>query len=238
MRQLWIVPTRGRPQNAARLVEAFQTTRGLEGTQLMLCIDRDDPALPEYVTALPQHGTYDWLRVQVDERRGLGGTLNFYAVQNTDAYEAIGFMGDDHLPRTPGWDVVLWNAVRGRYVALAYGDDRLQGENLPTEVLVTSGFVKTLGFMVPPTVQHLFLDNFWLETGRALDALTYCPVAVIEHMHPQAQKSEWDAGYVRVNSSEQWERDQAAYGAYKSWNWPHDVSKLVAAQHAITAVPA
>lgn len=235
MRQLWIVPTRGRPGNAARLVDAFRTTRGFVDTRLMLCADRDDPALPEYAAMMPPHGMYDWCSFQVDERRGLGGTLNFYAVAAAEQYDAVGFMGDDHLPRTPGWDVVLFNAVKDRSIALAYGDDRFQGENLPTAVLVTSGFIKTLGFMTPPGVQHLFLDNFWLDTGRALNSITYCPAAVIEHMHPQANgKAEWDSGYERVNSGAQWERDQIAYTGYKSVNWPADVSKLWAAQSVVT----
>jgi hypothetical protein len=43
---LVIVPTRGRPAAATRLIEAFAATGAT--TDLVFCVDNDDPHLPEY----------------------------------------------------------------------------------------------------------------------------------------------------------------------------------------------
>jgi hypothetical protein len=43
-------------------------------------------------------------------------------------------LGDDHRPRTKGWDRRLIDAIEslGGAPGIAYGDDKLQGAALPT----------------------------------------------------------------------------------------------------------
>jgi len=214
MRMAYLVPSRGRPANAARLAQRWRETAQPE-THLIFLVDDDDPELPGYEKALDEYGD-EQIFYMTDRRRRVGPTLNYWAPKFAANYDAIGFMGDDHLPHGHGWDVVLGTLVHSQRHAIVYGDDLFQRENLPTAVLMDSAIVRTLGYMVPPGLTHLYLDNFWRDLGLALGTLRYASGVIIEHMHPQAQKAEWDDGYREVNGGAMWEADAAVHQAFMS----------------------
>lgn len=210
---LYIVPSRGRPDNIRQLIEAWEATR--DEAKLWVCVDDDDPHVDEYL-AIKHPG---WAAVFAGQRLRLGGTLNYWAAASNLNYRAdyqtIGFMGDDHRPRTPHWDTLLQetiNAVGG--TAVVYGNDLLQGRNLATSVAMSANIIDVLGYMVPPGMTHLFLDNVWMDMGRVVGNLVYRSDVVIEHVHPAAGKAEWDDVYKEVNSGAMWDADEKAYGSW------------------------
>lgn len=206
---LVIVPSRGRPKNIIDLIESWKTTR--TGADLLICIDDDDPEYDAYraITRPP------WAMLVHNERLRLGPTLNKWATQMMTEYRMIGFMGDDHRPRTAGWDKRFYEVLGGETgLGVAYGNDLIQGENIPTAVMLTSNIVRALGRMVPVGLVHMYLDNYWRDLGEALGRRTYCNDVIIEHMHPIAGKAEWDAGYREVNSSEIFGADGEFYQHY------------------------
>lgn len=228
-----IVPSRGRPENIARLAEAWHTRR-IVGTQLVVAVDDDDPRLEDYrKVALPFLGAL-W----VGTRRRMCGTLNAVALDllkdHTDSLtgwlpDVVGFMGDDHLPRTEGWDVDVVDALDELGSGIVYGNDLLQGERLPTAVFMTSDIVRTLGWMVPPGLVHLYADNAWLEIGRGMGRLRYLPDVVIEHMHPAAGKAPMDGRYAEVNAPEVDAADKATFEAWMADGLPGNLQALRAA---------
>ena len=86
--------------------------------------------------------------------------------------------------------------------------------NLPTHVVMNASIVLALGWMAPPVLKHLWVDNAWKALGSAVNRLFYAPEVVIEHVHPFAGKAAMDAGYERVNSGEMIEHDQTAFEAW------------------------
>jgi hypothetical protein len=218
-----IIPTRGRPQNAFEVIESFVQTRSCGPTKLVFGVDDDDPELEKYkdVAAVAP----EFVDFVYGPRLRMGGTLNKLAVAYASEYDVIGFMGDDHRPRTHGWDNLFLNHMNG--TAIQYGNDLIQGVNLPTAVFMSSDIIKTLGYMVPPTMTHLFLDNFWLTLGRRLSRLTYRPDIVIEHVHPIGGKVVWDDGYREVNSGAQWNADEAAWNEYQSSYLDRDIHAIM-----------
>lgn len=222
MRLLVICPSRSRPANAARLVDAWQaTTAGV--SDLLIATDDDDPA--NYLVPPPAIH-------RVAQRRRMAGTLNLWATHFADQYDALGFCGDDHVFRTTGWDQRVIEQLDRLGTGLVYGNDLLQGMNLPTAVFVTADIVRTLGWMAPPGLVHLFLDNSWLALGHALDAITYLSDVVIEHMHPLAGKAEPDAGYSEANASDVWTHDEAVYRRWLDEDLAQDVARIRAATAA------
>lgn len=204
-----LVPTRGRPQNAARLEKAFEETESLN-IDWRFVVDHDDPELPAYHVAAPR-----LLIHQGATGTGMVAGLNWAAGLYADVYDHLGFMGDDHLPRTAGWDAHVIGALRSPGARVAYGDDLLQGEALPTAAFLPTRLVAALGYMAPPVLRHLYVDNFWLELGRALGGLRYLPDAVIEHVHPAAGKTPMDERYAAVNAPETDAADHAAWLAFR-----------------------
>jgi hypothetical protein len=218
------------------MVEAFGRTS--RSARLIFVLDHNDPELGAYGEArasLP--AVYNGLIriiVTVNAPKTMVGALNEAAaavLTSPDAPYAIGFMGDDHRPRTEGWDEIYLETLFEMPGSMVYGDDGLQGQRLPTQIAMTSDIVRALGYMAPPGLRHLFVDNFWLDLGMAAGGLRYLPRVLIEHMHPVAGKAELDEGYERVNAPEVYNHDQAAYREYlRSDAWPEAV-KAVRALH-------
>lgn len=209
MTAMYIVPTRGRPRNALRLAQAWHE-RTSSNTRLTFILDDDDPELGNYQDAF-SHATYATFGVLEGPRLRLGGTLNHYAPIFAERYDAIGFMGDDHVPRHHLWDEMLMQSLIAQGGGLVYGNDLLQGRNLPTAVLMDSTIIKALGYMVPPGLTHMYLDNFWRDLGTSLGQLTYREDVIIEHLHPVAGKAEWDDRYKEVNAGQVYEDDRHTY---------------------------
>lgn len=222
---LYIVPSRGRPANIERLRDAFDLVHQAD---LLVAIDIDDPALDDYVAIADRRGG----RWDVGERRRLVGTLNHIAASDaTENYRYVGFMGDDHLPRTPDWDTELVHTLdRLGAGGIAYGNDLIQGPNLPTAVALDRRIITTLGYMAPPVLTHMFADNWWRDLGTALGTLAYLPHVVIEHLHPIAQRAEWDNGYTEVNAPAVMDADHAAY---QRWHAEHLADAVTTLQGAL-----
>lgn len=208
---LVIVPSRGRPGNVAELLEAWHQTAASSGrTRLLIAVDDDDPELSGY-RALPLPG---WAELAVGPRERMNPTLNRRALECAGDHYALGFMGDDHRPRTRCWDDAVLGALRAMGSGLAYGDDLVQRERLATAVFITSDIVRALGYFAPPRQMHMYLDNAWMTLGTMLGRLAYLPNVVIEHLHPVAGTAEWDDGYREVNAQVVYDSDRAAFEAW------------------------
>lgn len=213
-----MVPSRGRPGNIRRLQEnMFENCR--VDTSLHVYVDNDDPRLDEYRELVG-------VNLVVGEPSRIGPILNRNVMDLVDNYYIVGFMGDDHAPRTPGWDKVFLDHLTEMRTGVVYGNDLFQGHNLATAVCMTSDIIKTLGYFSLPGANHLFLDNFWMAIGRGIDRLYYFDDVVIEHIHPAKEKAEWDEVYANANSGETWAFDEAAYLKYLSNQYSSDIVKL------------
>jgi hypothetical protein len=231
-----IVPSRGRPKRVAELIDAFVSTR-TGPTTLFIAVDSDDPCLQDYMNLVTTDFP-DRVHIHVRGRLRLAGTLNHYVnvfieehLANPDARprtDIFGFMGDDHRPRTTGWDAIIEREMAHMGgTGIVYGNDLLQGQTLPTAVFMSANIVETLGYMVPPGLVHMYLDNTWKTWGEAMNRLKYLPDVIFEHMHPVAGKAEWDAGYVEVNAGQRYIDDERAFREYTlSQRFIDDVNKM------------
>lgn len=215
MSMIVIVPSRGRPENAARLVKAWKETKA--DAVLLFGLDDDDETLLDYPRGA-------WMTIS--PRLGLVGTLNRLAREVADdrIYHHIGFMGDDHLPRTKHWDKRFCEVLDRFPAAVAYGNDLHQGPNLPTAVFMTASIVRTLGYMAPPRFKHMYVDNVWRDWGSGIGELHYLDDVVIEHMHPDAGKGVRDNSYNETCGF--MGPDGEEYHRYRESGLPVDLTKL------------
>jgi hypothetical protein len=225
---LIIVPSRGRPHKIAELISSFEDTRMF--AELRVVIDGDDPTLAEYeAIELPE-----WAMRHVLSP-GLTGSM--VAALNTAArvvvasrpdHKIIGFMGDDHRPRTHHWDKHFADALESLHGGIVYGNDLFQGWNLPTHCVMDARIIQAVGYMAPPELTHLYVDNYWKALGEGV-GIKYLGDVIIEHVHPAAGKTEWDEGYVRVNAGELYEKDGRAWEAYRSAYLTRDIKCVMEA---------
>jgi len=214
-RNLIIIPSRDRVSNVERAISAIKETAVM--SDIVIGLDDDNESI---------YPRIDGAVYEVNERLRMNGTLNLLAIKYVSNYQTITFMGDDHLPRTYGWDAKLYSFIEKRGYGVAYGNDLLAKKDLPTAVMMSSNIISTLGFMSPPEQIHMFLDNFWKAVGERLEAIAYFEDVIIEHMHAYVGKSELDEMYLSVNNPEVGSHDGKKYGEYINTKFENDVAKL------------
>ena len=215
-----IVPSRGRPANIARLQKAWdETTTGF--ANLVTYVDLDDPCLAEYEALQSKRFPF-----MFGPRMRLVAATNALAAKVVHQVFAVGSIGDDHLPRTHGWDKLIYDALRDLGTGIAYPNDCWRGAELPTAAFMTSDIVQRLGYMAPPSLVHMFCDDFWRDLGTTIGRLLYLPDVMIEHLHPHAGKAANDATYGEANGIPAFEADHLAYRTYVRDHFEDDVAKI------------
>lgn len=210
------MPSRGRPAAAAATIEAIRDTAVLADTFTVVGVDSDDPELGAYrALGTGWYGRHVTLVVlEPAETGNLAKASNALArrILSAEPDAIIGNLGDDHRPRTPGWDCAIADALERP--GIAYGDDLIHGERLPSAPFISGELVRRLGWYFMPALEHMYVDDATRELGLAAGRLRYLADVVIEHMHPAVGKAEWDASYRKSNAPEAMSRDRAAYEAW------------------------
>ena len=212
---LVILPTRSRPDSAERCINALKEHSTI--SDFVIAIDDDQSDL---------YPRLEGVTYEVNPRLRMNGTLNLVANKYTDKYDTIFFLGDDHLVQTPGWDQYLSGAIAQKGYGLAYGNDLLQGFSLATAVMMSTNIIKPVGYMAPPKLVHLFMDNYWMTLGKRLGTLWYFEKVIIEHLHPVAGKVAWDDQYREANSDEVSNGDKKEFTRYLNEEFDTEFEKI------------
>ncbi len=240
-----IVPTRGRPGNVRKVIDAWDFTNAWDHADLVLAVDADDPEIQgyqdlvdEFWQATGEEASDTALSlVEIPVWMPMVHKLNAVARQVADKYRALGFAGDDHLPRTIGWAARYLKVLGELGTGMVYGDDGYQGAKLSTEWAVTSDVVRSLHRMVPADVEHMYCDNAMMDLFGGAGAMRHLPEIRIEHMHPVAGKAETDAQYQRVNHRDQFGKDRRAYEHWKRDILPSQIGTVRALRGDRPEVP-
>jgi hypothetical protein len=221
---LVIVPSRGRPAAVAELRKAVRAMSAAR-TDLIVAFDEDDPAVGGY-RAL-RDATRKDRRVMwaPGPRRSLAGWTNRIAAVYGGRYRALCSMGDDHRPRTDGWDTALLAALDATGgTGIAYGDDLLQGSNLPTCPVISADIVAALGWMCLPSLSHFFVDDVWRVLGEQAGCLHYVPGVITEHLHWLRTGVRPDGTYLAAEAGKA--ADRAAYEEWLAGGQATDVATV------------
>jgi hypothetical protein len=211
---LTICPTRGRLNVLRNMVDSFVKTSVV--SDLILCVDSDDPEVCEY-RSLP-------CQIKVFEGRLTTTEMINRTWRAVEKYPYYSVTNDDFLYLTQGWDEKLIAAIGE--TGIAYGNDLLQGERLPTTSVISANIVLALGWLQMPTLKHLYGDEVWKHIGKELGILTYVDEVEIEHRHWIKDKSRMDETYKRTNSQELYGKDGSAFSLWKNYFAATDIENL------------
>lgn len=213
---LVIVPTRGRRVLLERFLAAAAATREA-ATDLLVVTDDDDDAGTYAGVTLP-----DATRMVSGPRAWLGPKLNRHAVPAAREYPVVGFLADDVIPETPGWDSLLLAALGTP--GIAYGEDRRRAD-VPEHPFVSSVIVRALGWFSEPSLRHYCLDCVLADLGNAAGCLRFVPHAVMAHLHHSCHNGTGqDATYAEAEANGP--HDQAAYQAWRRERMTADVAAV------------
>jgi len=222
------MPSRGRPERARQAVQAIRDTAVMVETCVALVVDADDPTLPAYraLQFQPFGAEVMVVVLQPEDTGNLVRATNTVSMRiaDVDPDGIIGNLGDDHLCRTRGWDRRIIDALATP--GIAYGDDLIQGETLPTAPFISASIVDALGYYFVPDVEHMYCDNAVRDIAEQAGVRRYLPEVVIEHVHPAVGKVDWDAGYIAVNDPRAIARDKARYESWREHAMATDVGRV------------
>ena len=210
-----LVPSRGRPQNVARLIEACAKTCRA-GTQLHFGFDEDDDTRFDAMRAA------DGAWTSVRPRMGLAAWTNELAGHHPDA-RYLASLGDDMVPVTDGWDELLLAAQAKMGGGWTYPDD-LRRTDIPEACVVDRRIVDALGWMCEPSIGHWYTDTVWADLGTGTGRLKFVPAAVVEHRHPNLGKAPADATY--HEAAQGFAADLAAYQKWRMRRMRADIETV------------
>lgn len=209
-----LVPSRGRPANVTRLIEACSRTCRAD-TVIAFGFDDDDPELVDNLKAA------DGCFTSVRRRMGLSRWTNTLAALHMDA-PALCSLGDDMIPVTDGWDEQLLKACGP--AGMAYPEDNRRND-IPEVIIMTTNIVRALGWCCLPELEHWYVDNVWSDLGRAAGCLSFLPDVIVDHRHPnmpggdKPDRTYWDA-------SPKMAADMAAYQRWRLKGMRADIEKV------------
>lgn len=220
---LVVVPSRGRPESARRLRDAMADTCTAD-TRLLIGLDSDDPAGGAY-PAGPDYVIRSGLRQVV-------AWMNELAVPLAAGYRAVGTIGDDNVPVTPGWDSRILEALER--APLAFGNDEYPHRPpgaLCCHIFARSEIITALGYLGPPVLKHMYVDDVWMAWGRA-SGISYLHDVIIRHEHWTAG-APFDGTYAASHAL--MDTDRQAYVAYCRDRLEKDIAVIQEAVRARAA---
>lgn len=179
-----IVPTRGRPQQLARMLASLvDTTQCLAKLEVVLVVDADDPASRDV--------RQERLTIRhVVVPPGLTmGSLNRAGVSASTG-DILMLLNDDVVARTTGWD----ESIRACFmafpdgIALVHVNDTVFRKALCTFPIVSRRFCELMGGICPPDYRRYRIDDHVEELFNLLGHLgerrsLYLPDVVFEHLN-------------------------------------------------------
>jgi hypothetical protein len=186
-----LTPTRGRPDNIARLVHsALDTALRPNLIEFVFYVDYDDPASDNAIERLSLSGVSTM--IIAGERIVLSQMWN--ACANAALADVMMHCGDDIIFRSDNWD----EHVLGEFekypdgIVLVHGRDGYQDANLATHGFRHRNWMNVVGDFVPPHFSSDYNDTWVTEVADSIGRRSYLESVYTEHMHPVVGKGPLD----------------------------------------------
>jgi hypothetical protein len=217
---LVMIPTKGRRQQAERLLESYEKTVG-KAADLVFILDPDDEETYEGM---------DWgtaLAGVMSPRGSVTEKLNRTALNFADDYDALMYVRDDCVFATENWDELLTETLEAfGGTAMIQPDDRKR-DDIPEIILISSDIVKELGWFANPAMGHFYIDNTWAELGKRAELLHRCPGVVIPYLHYTLGPDVAMRDDIDAETENAWgNSDLMAFRQWQSEVLPNQVSQL------------
>jgi len=197
-------------------------------THVHIAIDDDDPMFIRYEDVMEHHGG-DGDRLESGPRDGLVGWTNKIAMDRIDDYGYFGSFGDDHIPRTPGWDKALIEGIeRMGGTGITYPWDGTR-EDIPEAPVVSADIIRELGWFLHPDLHHWYGDNVLADLGRGAGCIRHLRAIAVDHA--------WEADQTSKDSGEKLAADREAYFLWRKERMKDDI-EIIAALRSRVLQPA
>lgn len=222
---LMICCSLGRPHRIKEMLESYEATKSLDSTDILICLNSSDTRLSEYDYLKPKYNI-------------ITRNPNYYTpvaneITSTSSYDYYGLVDDDYIFRTPSWDKIMVNtlASKGKGWGISYVNDLWHDSSVvfrhPSVPIMSAKQIKTVGYMILPTLNHFKIDTYMRDLVEPLGLLFYHPEVIVEHMHFHQKKAPDDASYRWSYCPEEWQHGEKEYRIWKNLQADKDRAKII-----------
>ena len=216
-----IVPTRSsggiRSVRIKKMLDSYENTKKHKNTSIVLGLDKDDHMYYNLYKNSYQH--------IIMPRKRFVSKINTMSRGFVDEYDFLFFLGDDQVFLTPGWDqIFIDEAKKFECACILYPEDNNPNNDLPTSVFISSNIIEKVGYMAPPSLVHMYADNFWKDIGNELSILKKVDQVIVDHQHGFLGKAPIDRQYYENDSY--MNQDRISYNLYLKNYFIKDINKI------------
>jgi hypothetical protein len=216
-----LVPTRGRPANLARLIEAaHRTARG--SVHVIAGVDKDDPCLRDYRNLkLPPGDAI----CESENRRNLVQWTNVLASHYQGKYRFYASFGDDMVPVTSGWDTKLTGAIDEDFggTGFSYPWDGIR-DDIPEAYVASANIPAKLGWLMMPELGHWYNDNVIADLGHGAGCIRQLRGVIVQHLNVGTGKALIDQ--TAIDAGKGIPADETIYKDWRRNTMLRDVKKI------------
>jgi len=132
-------------------------------------------------------------RIVVGHRGPLSDIYNAAYERNPDE-PWHGFIADDVVPITHGWDTRLIEVAGSDGMAVPAGGETTGG---CPHFVIGGDLVRSMGWLSLPGLDRIYIDTVWRDVATDLGVLRRVPEVVLEHRHFSNKKARIDATYLK-----------------------------------------
>jgi hypothetical protein len=129
----------------------------------------------------------------------------------------LGLIGDDCVPETPGWDKRMVAALDGANI-VSCNDGWQAPKRIANCWIMAGDLVRLVGYIFPPGMQHLYVDDVWETIGRNAGCWRVLMDVKVAHRHVFKNEAEADETHRRVYGD----------GTMQDGMWPGDREAFLA----------
>ena len=219
---LWICPSRKRPERLKRLILSWKhTTTNL--SDLLVVVDSDDSSYEDLMKLYPE--------VMWEITEPVFGSflhlINSKAVKYSTEYAYVGFMEDDIVFETVGYEDKFISKLKelGK-TGIVHAKDGIDKRRFVSIPVIDSHIVRTLGWFAPPCLRSLWADNFWREMATYLGTYYKFEDVLIKHYHySRDENTNKDETSEIVNNN--FHPDKEAFYKYLETTFKNDMETLL-----------
>jgi hypothetical protein len=172
---MWLLPSRRRPANLARFFAACKATGTT--TPGMVLIDRGDLAESDYSDVELPPGWF----IRATDGVTQGDKIREVWDEIKDC-AWLGLIGDDNIPETPQWDRILIEQLASAGI-ISCNDGWLAPKRVANCWIMAGPVIRAVGYIFPPGMHHLFVDDVWEMLGRNTGAWECRMDVMVRHAH-------------------------------------------------------
>ncbi len=216
-----LVPSRGRPENLARLIQAVHAvSRGR--THVIAGVDQDDGRLHDYLELRKTLLLPGDAIITSGQRRNLVDWTNRLASICQGQYRFYASLGDDMVPRTPGWDVKLTGAIDEDFggTGFSYPWDGVR-DDIPEAYVLSCNISESLGWVMMPDLAHWYNDNVIADLGHGAGCIRQLRGVIVDHLNTGMGRAPVDQ--TAIDAGKGIPEDKKVYEAWKRHRMLDDV---------------